>query len=190
MYDRADLKPLIISAAIFLVSCLMGVLAARENPEVGTTLLTLFKDTVGTGMTDRPPLELAGILFINNLGACVLLFIGGAAFGVLTVFILSVNGIVIGAILETARTMKGMTFVLAAIVPHGIFEIPAFILAGMLGFLLTRDLFREMTSGVDAAAAALSPARIFIVLVIPLVACAALIEAFITPEIIRLVVSS
>ena len=39
-------------------------------------------------------------LFINNFEACILLFLGGASFGILTIFIMSLNGIVIGAIME------------------------------------------------------------------------------------------
>jgi stage II sporulation protein M len=190
MYDRGHLGPLIVALAVFFISVIMGVVAARASPEIGVDLMNFFSDSVASGMVQKPPLELAGILFINNLGACLLLFVGGASFGGLTFFILAINGVVIGAVLETARSMKGLSFIIAAILPHGVFEIPSFLVAGTLGFILARSMLAELQSGGDAAATALTLSRTFLLVVVPLVACAALIEAFITPEVIRLVVSS
>jgi stage II sporulation protein M len=78
-------------------------------------------------------------------------------------------------------------FVAAAILPHGVFEIPAFILSGALGILLAQSLIAEWYNGADTAEDAKKFSRIFIIYVIPLVAIAAFIEAFITPLIIHLV---
>jgi stage II sporulation protein M len=78
-------------------------------------------------------------------------------------------------------------FVAAAILPHGIFEIPAFIISGALGILLAQSLIAEWYGSGDAGVAAYSYARLFIVFVLPLVAIAATVEAFITPVIIHLV---
>ena len=73
-------------------------------------------------------------IFANNLEACILLFLGGATFGILTLVILSLNGIVIGAVTEIISKGHSAIFIAAAIVPHGIFEVPAFIIASALGF--------------------------------------------------------
>ena len=66
-------------------------------------------------------------------------------------------------------------------------EIPAFIISGTLGLLLARALWIEVNGNGDAAAEALGFGRTFLFVVIPLVAVAAVTEAFITPEIINLV---
>ena len=50
------------------------------------------------------------------------------------------------------REKQGMVFILAAIVPHGIFEIPSFILSGALGFLLANALSDEWHGTGDASA--------------------------------------
>jgi stage II sporulation protein M len=97
------------------------------------------------------------------------------------------NGIVIGAILEIIHHDHSVTFVAAAILPHGIFEIPAFILAGALGIILAHSLAAEWYGRSDAGGVANRCARIFVMYVLPLVAVAATVEAFITPAIIRLV---
>ena len=75
----------------------------------------------------------------------------------------------------------------AAILPHGIFEIPAFIIAGALGILLAQSLNEEWYGSGDAAVDARRYVRIFLLYVLPLVAVAAYVEAFITPVVIHLV---
>ena len=108
-------------------------------------------------------------------------------FGILTIFIMSLNGIVIGAVMEIVHTDHSALFVAAAILPHGIFEIPAFIISGALGILLAQSLIAEWYTGHDASADAARYARTFLIWVLPLVAIAACVEAFITPAVIHLV---
>ena len=90
--------------------------------------------------------------------------------------------------MEIVHKDHSVTFVAAAILPHGIFEIPAFIISGAIGILLAQSLINEWYNGTDTAEDAKKFARTFILYVLPLVAIAAFVEAFITPIIIHLVV--
>jgi hypothetical protein len=76
----------------------------------------------------------------------------------------------------------------AAILPHGIFEIPGFIVAGALGILLAQSLVNEYYGHGDAAVEVKKLSGTFVSLVLPLIMTAAVVEAFITPQIIQLVV--
>ena len=78
-------------------------------------------------------------------------------------------------------------FIAAALLPHGIFEIPAFIIAGALGFCMAQSLIAEWYGAADTAADAGRLARLFIFCVVPLIAMAAVVEAFITPAVIQIV---
>ena len=89
--------------------------------------------------------------------------------------------------MEIIHKDHSWTFIAAALLPHGIFEIPAFILAGALGILLAQSLTAEWYGGADTSAEAKKLARIFLLYVLPLVVIAACVEAFITPVIIQLV---
>jgi stage II sporulation protein M len=178
---------LIFTLVIFAVSLAIGVILTVRDPSVGQNFLSLFKDAVvGDIAGDAAPLLFVK-LFLNNIQACLLLFLGGATFGVVSLFILSTNGLIIGSIIELVREERGIVFVIAAILPHGIFEIPSFILSGALGFLLAKSLYNEWTENSDAAVEAAHHGLNFVMYVIPLVILAAFVEAFITPEIIRLV---
>jgi len=178
---------LIIILLLFMTTMCVGWIGSAQNPAVGEQLMKLFeKEVAGQFSTDNP-LDMCGKLFMNNLEACILLFLGGASFGILTIFIMSLNGIVIGAIMEIVHETHSALFVAAALVPHGIFEIPAFIIAGALGVLLAQSLIAEWYGETDTGAEVTRFARLFILYVLPLVAIAACVEAFITPVVISLV---
>jgi len=188
MSDGQQLKnAIIITIILFFTALTAGWIWTAQDPAIGENLMKLFeKEVVGQLKGDNPH-EMFVKLFANNFETCILLFLGGASFGILTMFILGLNGIVIGSIMEIIHHDHSPEFVAAAIVPHGIFEIPAFIIAGALGILLAQSLIAEWYGGADTAIAAGRYARLFVMYVLPLVAIAAFVEAFITPVVIHLV---
>ncbi|HUU76066.1 MAG TPA: stage II sporulation protein M [Methanoregulaceae archaeon] len=173
---------------LFLVSLAIGVVATIANPEIGQQLLEFFKEAILWDIMDSSPLDLALKLFLNNIQACIFMFLGGASLGLVTFFIIATNGLVIGSIIEAVRQEQSVVYVAAAIIPHGIFEIPAFIISGALGFLLARALWNEWTASCDAGAYAAGLGKTFLKVVLPLIVIAAFTEAFITPQIIHFLV--
>ncbi|MCT8336962.1 stage II sporulation protein M [Methanoculleus sp. Afa-1] len=187
MSERSLLRSTGLATIFFAVAIAIGVAVVARDPNIGAEAMALFADQVVGDLLSDPPAVLAGKLFLNNLVACLLLFLGGASLGFVTMLILSVNGLVIGAIMELVRQQQGMLFIAAALIPHGIFEIPAFLIAGGLGLLLGRALLGEWHGTVDAATEARSLARLFLSVVVPLLAVAAVVEAFITPAILGMI---
>lgn len=186
MSDLARNAAITVGFLVFAV--LAGAWMTAQDPGIGRQLITVLKDSIVGEALDSNTVMFATKLFLNNLEACLLMFLGGASLGVLTVFIIGTNGFVIGSILEMVRQEHSFLYVVAAIAPHGIFEIPAFVLSGALGLSLAAALWREWLGSEDAAAHAAGLGRIFLLAVLPLVAVAACTEAFITPEILRLVI--
>jgi stage II sporulation protein M len=178
---------IVVTFLLFFATITIGWVGTAQNPSVGQELLKLFEKEVAGQMDNTDSFDMCLKIFANNLQACILLFLGGASFGILTIIIMSLNGIVIGAIMEIVSKNHTALYVAAAILPHGIFEIPAFILAGALGILLAQSLIAEWYGGEDTAAEARRSGRLFILYVLPLTAVAAYVEAFITPVVIHLV---
>ena len=172
------------ASALFALSLAFGVIATIMEPAAGQQVLDLFREAFSGDLLGSPPPVLALTLFLNNLQACLIMFLGGASFGLLTAFVIITNGVVIGSIVEIIRQQQGALYIAAALIPHGIFEIPAFIIAGTLGFLLAKALLDEWHGQGDAAAEAARLGRTFLFVVLPLVTLAAVTEAFITPGII------
>ncbi|MCK9580170.1 MAG: stage II sporulation protein M [Methanoregula sp.] len=187
MSNSALTNAIIITLLLFFTTLTVGWVGSSQNPEVGDSLMSLFEKEVAGQIDGTNPYDMVIKLFANNLEACLLLFLGGASFGILTIFIMSINGIVIGAIMEIVSKEHSALFVAAALIPHGIFEIPAFILSGALGILLAQSLIAEWYGRGDTAGAAQAFARLFLMFVLPLITAAACVEAFITPIVIQLV---
>ena len=187
MSDKKLSIAVLISLAVFIFFCLIGAFTIAQNEEIAEPLITSIKEEMYAFVMDENPAVLSLKLFLNNLEAAVLLFIGGATFGLVTMFVLMTNGIIIGFVISYASEEKGMLPIMASIIPHGIMEIPAFLIASGLGLLLSISLWNEFKGRGDAASDAKALAQKFIILVIPLLAFAAITEAFITPQIIDLV---
>lgn len=176
----------VFAAVFFAISIAIGAVTVAHDPAAGAQAAALFSEQVAGQILSDSPAVLAGKLFLNNLTTCLLLFLGGASLGLVTLLVLSVNGLLIGMLMELVRQQQGLLFIAAALIPHGIFEIPAFLIAGGLGLLLGRALLDEWHGTADAAAEARPLAGLFLRVVVPLLAVAAVVEAFITPAILSM----
>lgn len=187
MSERPLTRYILFAASLFFTSFFVGVVMVRLDPSIGINMIAAFRDQVVRQIVNDQTAVICLKIFLNNLVACLVLFLGGATAGLLSLIVLGANGVLIGAVLEMARTQKGILFVAAAILPHGIFEIPAFLISAALGFMLAGALAADWHGDEDAGATATRLGRIFMTVVVPLVGVAAFIEAFITPQIIHLV---
>ncbi|GAE29697.1 stage II sporulation protein M [Alkalihalobacillus hemicellulosilyticus] len=80
-------------------------------------------------------------IMVNNIQVAILAFAGGITFGLLTVYILIYNGIIIGAIAALFWHYGNSYEFWAYIVPHGIVELTAIFIAGGAGLLMGYRLF-------------------------------------------------
>ncbi len=178
---------LVVTILLFIVAMLVGWVGTAHTPAIGEQLMEVFEKEVAGQITVGDPVDMCVKLLANNLEACIMLFLGGASFGILTLFILGLNGLVIGSVTEIVSQGHSAAFIAAALMPHGIFEIPAFIIAGALGFCMAQSLIAEWYGAGDTAEDAGKYGRLFLMYVLPLITVAALVEAFITPAVIQLV---
>ena len=132
-------------------------------------------------------------IFINNFKVVVFVMIGAllTVYFYPTVAVIS-NGAVLGLILAALKianpedsTWAGL---LTGIVPHGIFEIPAIILSGVVGARLGlagyRTVFKKEQE-LPYKIVLLQTGRFFLYILLPLLIIAAFIEMFVTPHIMQ-----
>ncbi|MDT8357259.1 MAG: stage II sporulation protein M [Methanomicrobiaceae archaeon] len=191
MSERSGLfVAVLICSAIFAAAIVSGVAVTGLEGSIGDLAkeqVEQISEGLASQISGEGPLSLALLIFANNLRACIFLFLGGASFGVFTLIILGLNGALIGAIVQMRIPEKGALWVAAALIPHGIFEIPAILLSSGMGLVLAEELWLELQGSGDAARAAGMIGAQFVSRVIPLLAVAALIEAFITPQIVNVI---
>jgi uncharacterized membrane protein SpoIIM required for sporulation len=136
-----------------------------------------------------PSLTTRGIFFHN---AEVLLLAGIAAvisLGVFAILMLMVPILLVGFIGGQVAWLgyNPFTFLAAFILPHGLFELPAAIIATAFALRIGASITapREgLTVGEGLVAAVADFAKVFIFLVVPLLLVAAFVEANITPQVV------
>jgi len=136
----------------------------------------------------------APFLFLNNTRAVFLIFLAGLfSFSVLGVLIYMVNIGLIGGLFGLFELLgiQAVPLFLAGVLPHGILEIPALMVgsAAMLYFgvaLVTPQTGKSIGEVIIELLADWT--KIFIGLVIPLLAVASVIETYITPAILHAVI--
>ena len=84
-----------------------------------------------------PPLTTVD-LAVNNLVAMFVMLLGAVSLGLMTLFALLLNGLLIGAVVGLALQTLDPLVVLALLLPHGILEIPAFLIASAVGLRFAR----------------------------------------------------
>ena len=132
----------------------------------------------------------APYIFTHNLRAVAVILVAGlVSFSVLGVLIYLINLSVIGVVLGAFQLMgySSLSIALAGILPHGLFELPALILASAAvlrigAVLVTPQVGRSMGEVLLEGLA--DWMKVTLVLVLPLLGIAALVETYITPAIL------
>ena len=189
---RKDIINLSIKVGcIFILMTTLFMVTYYQNAELAKELLEPYFESLEGFITDEGTISFVD-LWLNNLFACVkTIAMGVVPLVYLPLLSLLANATVTGTVLglTAAETQISLTdTILYMILPHGIFEMPALFLSFGMGFYvckwMTRRFFRrnlddkrrfgDVRNGI---------AKGYVLAVIPLVTIAAIIECFVTPEI-------
>ena len=134
------------------------------------------------------------LFFYNARTTVVFLLVGLFSFGTLGLTLFMVNFVLIGGVLGAAELVGFSPFLTLAvgILPHGIFELTAVIFATAAMLKVGAQLVSTNTDKSLGETVLISLAdwfRVFVGLVVPLLAVAAVIEIYVTPALIKLAFS-
>ena len=121
------------------------------------------------------------VLFLNNSFTCFLNIILGPLIGIFPMFSAFINGGLLGWFAQE----EGLIIFLA-IVPHGIFELPAFLLSTAIGLRLGREVLKRKGER-HLKKELMNGLRMYLILILPLLFIAALIESFLIVATLSLV---
>jgi stage II sporulation protein M len=182
-YFYSSRKYILAAVAVFSVSFTVGILISALYPGASEKLLELLKETYG-GITALDPFERMLEIFKNNVRNSFMALLLGLGFGIIPFAFAAINGAVLGILVEFFYRKQGAFFVVAAIMPHGIIELPMVLISVGIGFRLghaaylsTRrqktmhELLNEIKQGVI----------FYFRIVVPLLLLAAIVESYITP---------
>ncbi|SEC19018.1 stage II sporulation protein M [Paenibacillus sp. GP183] len=127
----------IATAMVFAIGIFVGYEYSANFADYlqgGLEKLKPINDFVNT--KDNPQLWLFIIIFLNNASIAIMVIFLGMIFGLLPLFMLVSNGMILGYALSLNTTGSTGLLVLKGILPHGIFEISAILIACAYGLKL------------------------------------------------------
>ena len=192
-------QPLVIVFLVGLVSIIASyawvVVNVPEYVDISPQRAEEFRTFVAKNVVslDRLDEQLPAplLFFYNARTTVVFLLIGLFSFGTLGLTLFMVNFVLVGGVLGAAELVGFsplLTFAVG-ILPHGIFELTAVILATAAMLKVGAQLVSTNTDKSLGESLLLSLAdwfRVFLGLVVPLLAVAAVIEIYVTPVLIKL----
>ena len=198
------LKKLAVRASIliliFIIATVFGYITYEKNKEL---IQEVIRSLVEKNIDKRSKIRTSLNIFLNNLFSSLVAYIGGF-FIFLPALVVFINGFFLGSflryLLETKR--KDVIFLFKGIIPHGIFELPAFFLAASLGIYVAENLilslyrlflislrkgnFKETLrqEAGNISTVVKETTVIFLLFVLPLLLVAAIVEVFITSQLL------
>ncbi len=182
---------LIIVTVISLLSAIVAYvwMVQIANPHAGSKqeFIEALKE-----LSFVPNLELTfWSIFGHNLQALLVIsFIGLSSFSLMGIVFLMLNFSLIGIVVGGAQVLdySALELVIRGILPHGIFELPALILAGALTLYVGLMLLTPQTDrtlGEILIEVSANWTRAFLGVVLPLLVIAAAVEVWITPHLLK-----
>jgi len=120
----------------------------------------------------------SSLLFRNNTSVSLTAFALGITFGIGTAWLLWYNGILMGVLAAVFLQAGQLRAFLTGVLPHGVLEIPAILIAGGAGFLLAQGLIQARPwPRLQELARAGKEALLLVTGCFPLLVVAAVLEA-------------
>ena len=182
------LKPyIVLSTIVFALSIAVGYIAYGIYPEYAMQSISGLEELVEM-LEGLSLLEIMLVIFINNTIAMFIAILFGIVLGIVPLLVLVLNGFIIGTIVRLLVVEKGLAFIVAGLVPHGIIEIPLLLLSTSIGMKIGYEVLLALAGKPsDIKNEFIKGMKFFFYWMVPLIFVAALIETFITPVIMYLV---
>ena len=140
MFDRTIKPYIVILTLIFAASFLAGTMAP---PTIRQQMTEVFQVVVGNyrGLA-------GGMLFFNilvqNVMATIFVILSGVIVGIIPTFAISSNAFGLGVLYRQTSEVSGYSKAALMVLPYGVFEIPALLIAASYGLWLGVMAVRRM----------------------------------------------
>jgi len=183
-YLRSIRPYILLSVYLFLATAALGVVASVRHPELAAAYVGDVAETLQWILDLSPPKMMLAI-FLNNLFASLMALLLGVGFGIVPAVVVVMNGFVVGLVVHQAMLVGGPAFVIVAILPHGIIELPTVLVCIGVGFRLGHLMILTLLGRGGDLEGELKAAIRLLRWVVLLLFIAAVIETFITPVLIQ-----
>jgi uncharacterized membrane protein SpoIIM required for sporulation len=188
---RSHLVALTWAALIFLTGIMLGLSAVQFDERAASIILpTRILDSIYSGQMWTGPIfsvlpapVASTYIFTSNITVALLAFAGGLSFGVVTFWILFLNGVMLGVVVKLCANYGLLGPLLAFIATHGLLEISAILVSGGAGLVVANALLRPgVYSRSDALSVQARSAVRVAVASVPALIISGCLEAFVSPS--------
>jgi len=176
MTERNILRYVVILTSLFVASSLLGFLAPIPGKR---ELLGILMDSFNPFLT-LPPWKMFFVILLNNSTKSFAVLLSGILFGLVPLLAVATNSYILGIAFLFASEKVGYLIAAKTILPHGVLEIPAVIIAASYGLWLGVVFIKRIRERnlVGFGNQVRHAIRMFFFIVFPLFILAALIETF------------
>ena len=186
-FFKRNKKIIIISFVIFILFALAGMIVSNmvvgdQVGKISKAMMEMPKNGTGANLD----IGMSSLdLFIHNFSVSVIIIVGGILFSIISFLVTVFNAFSIGAPFGSDPV-----FALVSILPHSMFEYSATTLSLAVAFLITKleiKMIRQRSfmGTLRESETELKDILVLIIVIVVLLAVAAVIEAYITPMIVK-----
>lgn len=188
---RRLLPSLGVATALFVGSAFLGLFLATVRPGLATAFLgpervaDLEQGTLWTEelTTTTPPAVSSSGIATNNLSVAITAWAGGAAAGAITLYVVLLNGFMLGALMGVTMHFSMADELLEFVTAHGILELSLILVAAAAGFELARAILGTGDRPRGEALAEAGRDSLWVLLgCLPWFVVLAVIETFVSPD--------
>jgi uncharacterized membrane protein SpoIIM required for sporulation len=177
---------------MFLLPAVVSFIISYRDPGQGAELMPGIEDRIQDirdkhewwkSINDEGRSASASFIMTNNIRVSILAFAGGALLGILTLYLLAQNGLMLGIVAGAAQSLGFASNLWGFIAAHGAIELSVIFIAGGAGLQLGWSVVRPglLTRRAALVLAARRAAHLLLGC-IPLLVVAGTIEGFISPS--------
>ncbi len=176
-------KNLILLSVIFFI--IGGVAGFLSFEKTEGQILPVLKDVVFANIIEESKFQTAINILSRNLWATAILLISGFTV-ILSLVILFFNGFIFGFVSKLTLTRNlGIDILIKGVLPHSIFELPAFLISAAIGIRAGIIIFGTRKDRIQNLISHLKELIfIYLFLIIPLLVIAAFVEAFVSASLV------
>ncbi len=189
---RATWGYTLASFLMFMLPALVGFGIAYHDPETLSLLIPGIEGVIADiraerewwkSINDQGRAASASLIMTNNIRVSFLAFVGGILFGTLTLYVLAMNGMLLGGVAGTAQFFGFADNLWGFVAAHGVLELSVIFVAGGAGLQLGWSVLRPGLLTRRAALVVAARRAVQLLLgCVPLLVIAGIIEGFISPS--------
>jgi len=171
-FIKESKKFIFVIISIFLLFTLVGFFMPAPNSIsawIADYIKNIVNETSGFSL-----IQMISFIFFNNLKSSLAGMILGVFLGIFSILVALFNGYILGFVLSESVKTNGI-FILWKLIPHGIFELPAVFISLGLGLRMGAKVLFNRKKG-ELKKGFYNSLRVFLLVVIPLLIIAAIIE--------------